>query len=81
MQVASKPADRTAFEKTIEAIEAQMANVGAHLTMDSSARVAYTREIKRMADKLRDQATRNRISWATAAEQAQETGNLVMVEP
>lgn len=78
MQVASKPADRTAFEKVIDALEAQTANIGAHLTVDSSARLAYTREIKRMADKLRDQATRNRISWAQAAQQAQETRNLVM---
>ncbi|NML61323.1 hypothetical protein HHL21_09580 [Massilia sp. RP-1-19] len=78
MQVASKPADRTAFENMIDSIEAQAANRGAHLTIDSSARLTYTREIKRMADKLRDQATRNRITWAQAAQQAQETRNLVM---
>lgn len=78
MQVASKPSDRIAFEKIVESLEAQSANIGAHLTVDASARLAYTREIRRMADKLRDQATRSRITWAQAAQQAQETRNLVM---
>lgn len=52
--------------------------MGAHLIVDSSARLAYTREIKRMADTLRAQVASNRISWAQAAQQAQETRNLVM---
>ncbi|MCC6071202.1 hypothetical protein ACFSQU_16820 [Massilia sp. GCM10020059] len=78
MQLAGKPADRTAFENEINSLEAQTANLGAHLTVDSSARLAYTREIKRMADNLREQAMRERITWAQAAQQAQETRNLVM---
>ena len=78
MTVASKPVDRTNFDKVMDAMEAQAANIGAHLTVDSSARLAYTREIKRMAEQLKVDATSNRISWAQAAQQAQETRNLVM---
>ena len=78
MQVANKAVERGTFEKVIDSMEAQAANIGAHLTIDSSARLAYTREIKRMADILRAEATSKRISWAQAAQQAQETRNLVM---
>lgn len=78
MQVAIKSVDRSTFDKVIDAMEAQAANIGAHLTVDSSARLAYTREIKRMAEKLRVEATSKRITWAQAAQQAQETRNLVM---
>jgi len=34
-------ADQTTFENAIKALEAQLANVGAHLTIDASARAAY----------------------------------------
>lgn len=70
--------DQIIFEDTIKVLEAQIANVGAHLTIDSSARLAYAREIKRMAEKLRADAVANRITWASAAQQAQETRNVVM---
>ena len=78
MQVTRKSEDRSTFEKVIDAMEAQVANIGAHLSIDSTARLAYTREIKRMAEKLRAEATSKRISWAQAAQQAQETRNLIM---
>ncbi|MBZ2209140.1 hypothetical protein [Massilia soli] len=78
MQVATNSSDRSTFNKAIDSMEAQAANIGAHLTVDSSARLAYTREIKRMAEKLRSEAKSGRISWAQAAQQAQETRNLVM---
>jgi hypothetical protein len=78
MHVANNLVDRKAFEKEIESIEAQLANIGTYLTIDSSARLAYTREIKSMADRIRTEATSRRISWAQAAQQAQEARNLVM---
>ena len=70
--------DQIIFEDAIKVLEAQIANVGGHLTIDSSARLAYAREIKRMAEKLRADAVANRITWASAAQQAQETRNVVM---
>jgi hypothetical protein len=41
-------------------------------------RLLYSQEIKRMSDKLRADAIARRITWATAARQAQETRNLIM---
>ncbi|GAB3379680.1 hypothetical protein [Massilia agri] len=70
--------NRIAFEHAIDALEAQVANLGAHVTIDSSARLAYSREIKKMADQLRQEATAGRITWTEAAKQAQETRNIVM---
>lgn len=73
-----KTDSRIDFESAIKALEAQAANLGAHLTMDSAARQAYTREIATMADGLRRDAVSGKITWAQAARQAQETRNLVM---
>ena len=70
--------DRDLFESTIRALEAEIANIGAHLTIDSAARRAYTQQIWAMADELRSQATAGRITWAEAARQAQETRNAMM---
>jgi hypothetical protein len=70
--------DRTVFENTIRSLEAEIANLGAHLTIDSAARRAYAQQIKVLADKLRLDATSGRITWRQAAQQAQETRNLVM---
>lgn len=72
-------ADQIAFENAIKALEAQLANVGAHLTIDASARAAYANEVKKMADQLRHEAATGKITWANAARQAQETRNLVMM--
>lgn len=69
---------RVAFENAIKALETQLANAGAHLTIDSHARLAYSREIKTMAEQLRRDATAGKISWAAAAQQAQEMRNLIM---
>jgi len=70
--------DRIAFDNAIKALEAQLASAGAHLTIDSSARLAYSGEVKKMAEQLRRDAASGRITWASAAQQAQKTRNLVM---
>lgn len=70
--------DRLRFESAIRALEAEIANAGAHLTIDSATRAAYHRMIREMASDLRAQAASGRITWAQAAEQANETRNLVM---
>lgn len=70
--------DRLAFEDAIQSLEAQIANLGVHLTIDSHARVIYAREIKKMSDELRNNASTGKITWAQAAQEAQETRNLIM---
>jgi hypothetical protein len=70
--------DRGTFESAIQALEAEIANVGLYMAMDANARRIYERQIRAMADDLRFQATSGRITWAQAASQAQETRNVVM---
>ena len=70
--------DQALFDSSVRALEAKVANVGAHLVLDPAARQAYARQIKMMADGLRAQATIGKISWAQAAVQAQDTRNAIM---
>jgi hypothetical protein len=72
------PSDRSAFESTIRAFEAEIANAGAHLTIDSAARQTYGKLIQTMATELRQQATQGVITWAEAAVSANEARNEVM---
>lgn len=78
METSKTHDDQALFENTIKSLETQLSNAGVHVTIDSTARIAYAREIKRMADTLRGDAAAGRITWAAAAKQAQETRNLVM---
>lgn len=70
--------DQALFEQTMTSLEGQITNVGAHLTIDTRARLLYTKEIKRMSDRLRAGAIAGRITWAAAAREAQETRNVIM---
>lgn len=70
--------DRHLFESTIQAMEAELANIGTHLVIDSAARQAYSRQISAMADDLRLQVSRGTITWSQAASQANETRNAIM---
>lgn len=70
--------DRTYFDQSMKSLESQVANVGAHVTIDSTTRLANSREIKAMAKKLESDALAGKIIWAQAANQAQEARNLVM---
>lgn len=72
------PADRIAFEAAIQSLEAQLANLGAHLGIDAHARAAYAREIRKMADGLRSEALAGKLTWQQAAQEAQQTRNLIM---
>lgn len=63
-----KTDDQVAFENAIKSLEAQAANIGAHVTIDATARQAYSREIKNMAEMLRRDASGGKISWAQAAQ-------------
>lgn len=70
--------DRSAFDSAIRALEAEIANVGAHLTLDAGARQAYTRQIAALAAELRGQVAAGEISWAQAAEKANLARNSIM---
>lgn len=70
--------EQTGFESVIRAMEAEVANVGAHLSLDGATRQAYASQIRAMADELRQQAQTGRMTWAQAAEQAQSTRNVVL---
>ena len=74
----TESSDQNIFERAIRALETEIANIGAHATIDGQARQAYARQIKRMADELRTEARSGRISWKQAAEQAEEARNLIM---
>ncbi|MGV7210123.1 hypothetical protein ACLB1G_19970 [Oxalobacteraceae bacterium A2-2] len=70
--------DEAVFESTIQALQAELTNIAAHLTIDTKARSLYAQEIKSMSDKLRSDAVCRRISWGVAARQAQEARNVIM---
>ncbi len=74
----SESDDRTAFESAIQALEAELANAGVHVTIDAGAREAYVRQVRAMAAELRAQVARGELTWAQAASQAQETRNAIM---
>jgi hypothetical protein len=60
----------------MKALESQVINAGAHAAVDSKIRLAYSREIKAMAQKLESSAQTGKISWVEAAKQAQESKRL-----
>ncbi|WP_229207766.1 MULTISPECIES: hypothetical protein [unclassified Duganella] len=70
--------DRAHFDRAMKALESQVANVGAHVCIDSTARRAYAREINAMAQKLESEALAGKLTWTEAAKQAQETRNIIM---
>lgn len=58
--------------------KAEVANIGAHLTIDSAARQAYAKQILAMSEELRTMASTGTISWTQAASQANEARNIIM---
>lgn len=72
------PNDRQQFDAAIRTLQGEIANAGTHLVIDPAARQLYTRLIREMADKLSADALAGRITWAQAAEQANEARNVTM---
>ena len=70
--------ERTKFERVIRAMEADIANAGAHLGLDARARLLYQKQIHAIATELRSQAGAGKITWQIAAEQAAEARNVTM---
>lgn len=70
--------DRRMFEHAIEALQAEVANIGAQLSIDSSARLAYSTQIRALAGELAAEANAGRMTWRQAAERAQAARNEIM---
>lgn len=70
--------DSQIFENAIQALEATIANIGAHITLDSSVRMAYAQQIQIMANDLREQVSLGKITWSQAASEAQVARNAIM---
>jgi len=77
-QFESASGDERLLDAAVQSFEAQLANVGAHLGLDGVTRAQYGRRIAALADDLRRQARAGQITWAQAAEQANEARNAVM---
>ncbi len=69
---------RSAFDSAIRGLEAEIANAGAHLVIDGEARSTYAKLVRGMADDLAGQVKAGRLTWAQAAEQANESRNAIM---
>lgn len=70
--------DRQLFNSAIQALEAQLVNVGMHAHIDSQVRLTYATRIKAMSSELRAAATRGDITWRQAATEANLVRNSVM---
>jgi hypothetical protein len=66
------------FDDAIRSLEAEVSNVGAHLTLDAAARQAYARQIRAVADELKRQVAAGELTWEQAAAKAQQTRNAIM---
>ncbi|WP_298597250.1 hypothetical protein [Zoogloea sp.] len=69
---------RTTFDNAIRALEAETSNVGAYLVVDAQARRAYTRLIRQMADELAAQVRVGGLTWAQAAQEANQARDAIM---
>lgn len=74
----SQQKERDIFESAIRALEAEVANIGAHLTVDSTARQVYGNQIRAMSAELRMMASTGKMTWAQAAQKANESRNIIM---
>lgn len=70
--------DKALFEKSMSALRAEIANAGAHVIIDATARKSYAKQVQKMSSELRALASTGKISWAQAAKQANETRNIIM---
>ncbi|QCP51499.1 hypothetical protein FAZ95_21465 [Trinickia violacea] len=70
--------DQTRFENEIRAFEAEAANIGAHLTIDTRARLAYSAQIRAMSAEYAQKVKLGELTWSQAAEEAHKLRNLTM---
>lgn len=68
---------REQFESAVNALQGDISAAAARLLIDPRLRLEYSKRIKEMAEDLRSRANIGLISWEQAAQQAQETRNLI----
>ena len=71
--------DKKLYESTIRALEAEIANAGVYMVIDSSVRKTYSQQIQKFSDELRMNASQGKITWSQAATEAQQVRNTVMM--
>ena len=76
--VVGQQADRTAFDQSMDALNAELANAGTHLMIDAEGRRVYTRMIAEMSNELKGDVAAGRLTWREAANKAQDTRNVIM---
>jgi hypothetical protein len=70
--------DRRLFDHALQALEAEIANVGAHASLDGAARLRYSTQLRAVADELHGNVAAGRMTWKQAAEQAHDLRNSIM---
>ncbi|MCW1834496.1 hypothetical protein OLZ33_21225 [Pantoea ananatis] len=70
--------NREQFDAAINALQGDVADAAARLSIDPRLRLEYSRRIKEMADDLRSRVNAGLLTWEQAAKEAQETRNLIM---
>jgi hypothetical protein len=70
--------DKDNFERAVRSLESLVQSAATHVTFDGTARLLYTREIRKASDRLRDLANSGKMTWAQAAEEANTVRNTVM---
>jgi hypothetical protein len=74
----SQTNEQELFYDVVRAFETEIANMGAHMHLDSEARAVYVKEIRAMSAELMREAEAGIITWSEAAKKAQEARNVVM---
>lgn len=68
----------TKLEMALDALKAEVANAGAHLSLDAGTRKAYIRLTAEMSAELRQAAQTGTMTWEQAANEAQVVRNAIM---
>lgn len=66
------------FEHAIQALEAELANAGAHLALDAATRRAYSETIRALSQELQAEVRAGTLSWREAAQRANALRNDAM---
>lgn len=66
------------FERAMDALRAELANAGAHMTIDGTLRAEYDKLVSRMSRELRREVNLGHISWRQAAEEAVGARNHIL---
>lgn len=69
---------KNVFEDAINMLQGDVTTAAARLTIDPNLRLEYSRRIKEMSDRLKEKVANGSTTWKQAAQEAQETRNIIM---